>query len=65
MALPPGFVYVAETIPTIKLELRYATDDNFVGRPIDGYIKPRAILTVEAAHALLKVQNNWPISNWA
>jgi D-alanyl-D-alanine dipeptidase len=57
MALPPGFVYLDEAIPTIKLELRYATDDNFVGRPINGYTKPRAIITTEAAHALLKVQN--------
>lgn len=56
--LPQGFVYLDEAIPTIKLELRYATDDNFVGRPIEGYIKPRAILTAEAAHALLKAQND-------
>lgn len=55
--IPPGFVYLDEAIPTIKLELRYSTDNNFVGRPIDGYVKPRAILTVEAAHALLKVQH--------
>lgn len=57
LALPPGFVYLDEAIPTLRLELRYATDDNFVGRPIDGYTRPRAILSTEAAHALLKVQN--------
>ena len=55
--MPPGFVYLDEAVPTIKLELRYSTDNNFVGRAIDGYVKPRAILTVEAAHALLKVQH--------
>lgn len=55
--MPPGFVYLDEAVPTIKLELRYSTDNNFVGRPIDGYVKPRAILTKEAAHALLKVQH--------
>jgi D-alanyl-D-alanine dipeptidase len=54
---PAGFVYLDEAIPTIQLELRYNTNHNFVGRPIDGYVKPRAILTTEAAHALLKVQN--------
>lgn len=55
--MPPGFVYVDDAIPTIQLELRYSTDHNFVGRPIDGYVKPRAILTTEAVHALLKVQH--------
>ncbi len=54
--LPEGFVYVEEIIPNITLELRYLTDENFVGRPVDGYMKSRCILTTEAAHALKKVQ---------
>ncbi|HWU81924.1 MAG TPA: M15 family metallopeptidase [Methylophilaceae bacterium] len=54
---PPGFVYLDEAIPTIRLEMRYASNDNFIGRPIDGYHKPRALLTAEAALALLKVQD--------
>jgi D-alanyl-D-alanine dipeptidase len=55
-AQPPGFVYVDEAVPGVKLEIRYATPHNFVGRPIDGYLRPRAILTRQAAEALNDVQ---------
>jgi zinc D-Ala-D-Ala dipeptidase len=57
-SLPAGFVDVQELIPDIRLELRYFSDDNFVGRRIDGYLNPRCILTREAATALLQVQND-------
>ena len=52
--LPEGFVYVTDVIPTAQLQIRYYTDDNFVGTRIDGYETPKAILTVEAAQALKK-----------
>ena len=55
-ALPDGFVYVDEAIPDIQVELRYATDHNFVGRPVDGYQGRRAILSQPASAALAKVQ---------
>ncbi|MCK8602601.1 M15 family metallopeptidase [Desulfoferrobacter suflitae] len=54
--LPEGFVYVDQVIPDIKIELRYYSDHNFVGRRIDGYLEPRCILTAQAAQALKKVQ---------
>jgi zinc D-Ala-D-Ala dipeptidase len=54
--LPKGFVYVDQVVPGIVIELRYYTDHNFVGARVDGYLKPRCILTREAAAALLKVQ---------
>lgn len=54
--LPRGFVYVDEMIPDIRIELRYATNHNFVGDHIDGYVQPRPILTRQAAEALKKVQ---------
>lgn len=54
--LPGGFVYVEDAIPGIKIELRYCTPDNFVGKPIDGYLQSRCILTEQAARALAKVQ---------
>jgi len=54
--LPEGFVDVKEVIPAIQMELRYATDENFIGRPIDGYLGERCILTREAADALKQVQ---------
>lgn len=54
--LPKGFVYVDTIIPDLVIELRYHTEHNFVGQQIDGYLKPRCILTREAAEALLHVQ---------
>ena len=53
---PQGFVYVRDMIPNIVVELRYATDYNFVGRPIDGYLTSRCLLSKEAGQALAKVQ---------
>ena len=55
--LPEGFVYVDSIIPTVKIELRYYTTHNFVGKRIDGYINPRCILTLKAAIALKEVQD--------
>ncbi len=57
-AVPPGFMYLDATTPAIEVDLRYAGDANFVGRPIEGYHQPRAILTREAAAALQKVQSD-------
>jgi D-alanyl-D-alanine dipeptidase len=55
--LSPGFVYVEDHIPSIKVELRYFSSNNFIGEPIEGYNKDVAILTKEAALALKNVQN--------
>jgi D-alanyl-D-alanine dipeptidase len=57
-SLPPGFVDVASVAPDIEVDLRYATADNFVGRPIDGYRGARCILTSRAAEALAAVQRD-------
>ncbi len=54
--IPKEFSYVKEKIPTIELELRYASTNNFVGEVIDGYLAYRAILTTKAIVALAKVQ---------
>ena len=51
-ALPSGFVYLNDVAPTIVLDMRYATSENFIGTPIEGYINPVAIATKEAAVAL-------------
>lgn len=54
--LPKEFVYVKDVIPSIKLELRYFSNDNFLGKPVDSYKKEVAILSVQATQALKKVQ---------
>lgn len=55
-ALEAGFVYVDDVIPDVVVELRYRTDNNFIGRPIDGYTGNRAILSRPATESLAKVQ---------
>lgn len=56
--LPKGFVYVDEVIPSALYEIRYYSEDNFIGTQIDGYEAPLAILTTEAANALKKVNED-------
>ena len=51
-----GFVYLHEVDPTILVSLRYQTDENFVGKTVDGYKKPVVIMTHQAARALHEVQ---------
>ena len=55
-ALQEGYVYLDDAIPGIVIELKYTTDDNFVGQPIDGYERGHAILSEPAAAALAEVQ---------
>jgi len=54
--LPNGFTYLLEIDPTIKKELRYYTSKNFVGTPIDGYMKNKIIISIPAAKALKKIK---------
>jgi len=56
--LPQGFVYLDEAIPSVQLDIRYFSTNNFIGEPISGYLQPKAILTREAALALANVQND-------
>ena len=55
---PKGFVYLAEAVPDAILEIRYYSTYNFVGDRIDGYEKPVALLTKEAAEALKAVSDD-------
>lgn len=55
--LPTGFVYLHEIIPEIQISLRYATEENFVGSRIDGYLANISIITETAAQALKQVQS--------
>jgi D-alanyl-D-alanine dipeptidase len=54
--IPGDFVYIEDIIPDIKLEIRYFSENNFVGQRIDGYEKPGCILTKKAALALKEAQ---------
>ena len=53
---PRSFVDAATVVPGLWLEMRYASSNNFVGRPINGYQAPVCLLTRQAATALASVQ---------
>jgi D-alanyl-D-alanine dipeptidase len=55
-ALPVPFSDVQEGLPSAVLDLRYYGSDNFIGRPIAGYVSPKAVLTTQALNQLKKVQ---------
>lgn len=56
--LPAEFCYVDELIPSIRTDLKYAGNDNFVGRRIAGYTGHRAMLRKDAALALRKAADS-------
>lgn len=55
-SLPDGFVYVRDLIPDIQISLRYASDENFQGHIVNGYLANVSILTRAATLALKEVQ---------
>lgn len=54
--IPEGFVEIREIIPDIILDLRYLTEHNFLGVPVEGYNSEKCYITNAAADSLLKVQ---------
>ena len=54
---PADFIYLLDLEPSIKLELRYFSNNNFIGQPIDGYHRSTIIVSKPTAIALQKVQN--------
>src|SRR3954453_2600710 len=54
--VPDGFVDATTVVPGLVVDLRYAGEHNFVGRPINGYEAPRCLLTRPAADALAAAQ---------
>lgn len=54
--LPVDFVYLHQIDSSIKQHIAYATNDNIIGRPLDGYKKPICILTKQAALKLSAIQ---------
>jgi D-alanyl-D-alanine dipeptidase len=51
-----GLVDVRTYAPGVRVDLRYATPDNFTGAVLPGYCKPLAVIRRPAARALGKVQ---------
>lgn len=51
-----GFVFLDEAVHGIRWDAKYATWDNFTGRPVNGYEANRIVGTFELADALQKVR---------
>ena len=56
MSLPSSFVYLHEYDESIKFNIRYATSNNFVGRPLAGYEANVCIVSVVLAKVLSRLQ---------
>lgn len=54
--LPGGFVYLSDIDPTIIQDIRYATSNNFIGRPLRGYEAGACIVKREVGLRLKAVQ---------
>jgi D-alanyl-D-alanine dipeptidase len=55
-SLPGGFVYLRDIDPTIIQDIRYATSNNFVGRPLNGYGAGECVVKREVGMRLKAVQ---------
>lgn len=54
--LPKNFVYLKDIAPSIRIELRYFSNNNFIGKPIDGYNSNSLVITEQTAKSLKKIQ---------
>ena len=61
--LPDNLVYLRDIDPTIVQDIRYASSNNFVGRPLDGYEAAECILRRDVAMALAQVRKDLASSN--
>ncbi|MBR1235656.1 M15 family metallopeptidase [Bradyrhizobium sp. AUGA SZCCT0177] len=55
-ALPGGFVYLRDIDPSIIQDMRYATSNNFVGKPLRGYDGAECVVKREVGLALKNIQ---------
>jgi len=55
-SLPGGFVFLRDVDPTILQDIRYAGQNNFIGRPLAGYQAGECVVRREVGLALKNVQ---------
>src|SRR6476660_10495595 len=55
-SLPGGFVYLRDVDPTIVQDIRYATANNFVGKPLAGYQAGECVVKREVGLRLKAIQ---------
>ena len=62
-ALPGGFAYLRDIDPSIIQDIRYATSNNFVGRPLAGYGAGECVVKREVGLRLKAVQEELAAQN--
>ncbi|MCK1519431.1 MULTISPECIES: M15 family metallopeptidase [unclassified Bradyrhizobium] len=62
-SLPGGFVYLHDIEPSIIQDIRYATSNNFVGRPLAGYGAGECVVKREVGLRLKAVQQELAAQN--
>lgn len=62
-SLPGGFVYLRDVDPGIIQDIRYATPNNFVGRPLAGYDAGECVVRREVGLRLKAVQQELAAQN--
>lgn len=62
-SLPGGFVYLRGVDPSIVQDIRYATPNNFVGRPLAGYGAGECVVKREVGLRLKAVQQDLAAQN--
>jgi D-alanyl-D-alanine dipeptidase len=55
-ALPDDFVYLRDVAPAIQQDIRYAGENNFVGRPLAGYDAAECVVKRNVALLLQSIQ---------
>jgi len=55
-AAQANLVDIRSLVPDIAEDIKYAGSDNFVGRPVHGYLAPKCLLLRPAAEALARVE---------
>ena len=53
-----NFVYLSDYLDQTIFDVRYASSDNFMGRPVEGYPSTKLVMTKAAAIALQKVEEH-------
>lgn len=62
-SLPGGFVYLRDIDPTIIQDIRYATSNNFVGKPLNGYAAGECVVKRDVGQRLKAVQQDLAAQN--
>jgi zinc D-Ala-D-Ala dipeptidase len=57
MTMHRDFVFVDEVVPGVRWDAKYATWDNFTGKPVDGYVANRIVGSQALCAALKKARD--------